>query len=114
MVIEQGDIWWADLGDPRGSAPGYRRPVLVVQCDAYNRSRIGTIVCVALTSQVKWSEVPGNVWLDAAASGLSKDSVAIVSQITTLDRAQLVERAGHVTRRKLERVLDGIGGVIGR
>lgn len=114
MVVTHGDIWWATLPDPRGSEPGYRRPVLVVQGDALNRSRIKTIVCVPLTSQAKWSEIPGNVRLDTRATGLTKDSVAIVSQIITLDRSQLIEQAGQLTGRKLERVLDGMCALIGR
>ena len=78
MVITQGDVWWADLGEPAGSEPGFRRPVLVVQGDAFNRSRIATVVCVVLTSQLKWADAPGNVLLSARATGLPKDSVANV------------------------------------
>ena len=114
MVISQGEIWWADLGEPIGSAPGYRRPVLVVQGDALNRSRIATIVCVPLTSNLKWAEAPGNVTLTARATGLDKDSVANVSLVVALDRSQLVERVGKVTARKLELVLAGVDVVLGR
>ena len=114
MVISQGEIWWADLGEPIGSAPGYRRPVLVVQGDALNRSRIATIVCVPLTSNLKWAEAPGNVAQSARATGLDKDSVANVSLVVALDRSQLVERAGKVTPRKLALVLAGIDLVLGR
>ena len=114
MVVAQGEIWWADLGEPVGSAPGFRRPVLVVQCDAFNRSRIGTIVCVALTSQLKWAGAPGNVMLKAESTGLERDSVVNVSQVMTLDRELLIERAGRLPERKLDQVLSGIGIVIGR
>ena len=114
MVVAQGDIWWADLGEPAGSAPGFRRPVVVIQCDAFNRSRIGTIVCVALTSQLKWADAPGNVILKAGLTGLDRDSVVNVSQIMTLDREVLIERVAHVPEKKLEQVLSGIGLVIGR
>lgn len=114
MVVAQGDIWWADLGQPDGSAPGFRRPVLVVQCDAFNRSRIGTIVGVALTSQLKWADAPGNVLLKSGSTGLDRDSVANVSQIVTVGREMLTERVGRVSERKLEQVLSGIGLVIGR
>ena len=114
MVISQGEIWWADLGEPIGSAPGYRRPVLVAQGDALNRSRIATIVCVPLTSNLKWAEAPGNVTLTARATGLDKDSVANVSLMVALDRGQLVERVGKVTPRKLALVLAGIDLVLGR
>jgi mRNA interferase MazF len=114
VVIAQGEIWWADLGDPIGSAPGYRRPVLVVQCDAFNRSRIGTIVCVALTSNLKWAAAPGNVRLTARETGLERNSVANVSLIVTLDREQLIERVGKVAERKMALVFAGIDAVLGR
>ncbi|MEA3048993.1 MAG: mRNA interferase MazF [Sphingomonadales bacterium] len=113
-MIAQGEIWWADLADPIGSSPGYRRPVLVVQCDAFNRSRIGTIVCVPLTSNMKWAEAPGNVRLTARETALERDSVANVSLIVALNRAQLTERVGKVAERKLALVLAGIDAVLGR
>jgi mRNA interferase MazF len=114
VVIEQGEIWWADLGDPIGSAPGYRRPVLVVQSDAFNHSRIGTVVCVPLTSNLKWARTPGNVVLKAAETGLDRDSVANSSGIVALDRDQLTEKAGKVPRRRLEQVFAGVDVVLGR
>ena len=114
MVIAQGEVWWADIGEPIGSAPGYRRPVVVVQCDAMNRSRIGTVVCVPLTSNLKWANAPGNVLLKAGATGLSKDSVANVTLIVALDKGQLTERTGKLPRRQLEAILAGIDVVLGR
>lgn len=114
MVIAQGDISWADLGDPVGSAPGYRRPVLVVQCDALNASRLATAVCVPLTSQLKWAEAPGNVRLSASETGLDRDSVANVSAVVALDKDQLTERTGKISRRKLDLVFAGIDVVLGR
>jgi len=111
-VIAQGEVWWADLGEPSGSAPGFRRPVVVVQGDAFNRSRIATVVCVALTSNLHWAEAPGNVLLDAKLTGLPKDSVANVSQLVTLDRAALTERVGALSAGKLELVLLGIDIVL--
>ena len=114
MVISQGEIWWAELGDPVGSAPGYRRPVLVVQGDAFNHSRIATVVCVPLTSNLKWADSPGNVMLTAAASGLDRDSVANASGVVALDKAKLEARVGKLTARKLERVLAGVDVVLGR
>ena len=114
MVISQGEIWWADLGDPAGSEPGYLRPVFVVQSDPFNLGRISTVVCVALTSQLKWAEAPGNVLLTARTTGLDRDSVANVSQILTLDRSMLGERVGRVPESKLAQVLDGVCLVIGR
>jgi mRNA interferase MazF len=113
-VISQGDVWWADLGEPVGSAPGYRRPVVVIQGDALNRSRIATVVCVPLTSNIKWVDAPGNVMLKASATGLDRDSVANVSLIVAIDKAQLTERVGTVAERKLALVLQGVDVVLGR
>ena len=113
-MISRGDIWWADLSDPIGSAPGYRRPVLVVQSDALNRSRIATVLCVPLTSNVKWADAPGNVLLRTSATGLDRDSVANVSLLVAVDKALLTERVGRVPERKLELVLAGIHVVLGR
>jgi len=107
-------VWWADLGQPVGSGPGFRRPVVVVQSDAFNRSRIATVVCVPLTTNTAWAEVPGNVFLTADITNLSKDSVANASQIISLDRDVLTERVGRLTRAKLELVLAGIDAVLGR
>jgi len=113
-VIGQAEIWWADLGEPTGSDPGYRRPMVVVQCDALNRSRIGTVVCVPLTSNLKWARAPGNVQLSAAATSLPKDSVANVSLVVALDKLQLVERIGKISRRQFELVLAGLDVILGR
>ena len=113
-MIAQGEIWWADLDLPTGSEPGFRRPVIVVQSDAFNRSRISTVVCVALTSNLKWANAPGNMLLEAKATGLAKDSVVNVSQVVTLDKAALTERVGRVSRAKLQLVIDGINLVLGR
>ena len=112
--IGQGDVWWADPGEPMGSQPGYRRPVLVVQGDAFNRSRIATVVCVPLTSNLRWAGAPGNVVLKQRESGLPRDSVANVSQVVALDRGVLVERVSKVSRAKLDLVLRGIDVVLGR
>jgi mRNA interferase MazF len=114
VVIAQGEIWWADLGEPVGSAPGFRRPVVVVQSDSFNRSRISTVVSVPLTSNLRWADAPGNVALDCAATGLPKESVANVSQIITLDRTSLTERVGTLAESKLDLILYGIDVVLGR
>lgn len=114
MVISQGEIWWADLPEPTGSGPGFRRPVVVVQSDTINRSRIATVVCVPLTSNLKWALAPGNVPLSARLTGLPKDSVANVAQIITLDKNLLNTRVGKLSRTKLELVLSGIGIILGR
>ena len=114
MVIAQSEIWWADLPTPTGSGPGFRRPVVVVQGDALNRSRIRTVVCVPLTSNLRWANAPGNVPLSARLTGLPKDSVANVSQIVTLDKELLTERVGKLPRAKQELLLAGIDVVVGR
>jgi len=114
VVIAQGDVCWADLPEPVGSGPGFRRPVLVVQGDAFNRSRIRTVVCVPLSSNVKWAEAPGNVLLAARSTGLPKDSVANVSQVITLDREVLTEQVGRISRKQLGLVFAGFDLVLGR
>jgi mRNA interferase MazF len=114
VVIAQGEVWWADLGEPAGSEPGFRRPVVVVQGDAFNRSSLRTVVCVSLTSNLRWADAPGNVLLPARATGLPRDSVANVSQLVTLDRDALTERTGALSASSLELVLAGIDVVLGR
>ena len=114
MVISQGEIWWADLPALTGSGPGFRRPVVVVQCDALNASRLATTVCVPLTSNLKWAAAPGNLRLSARLTGLPKDSVANVSQIITVDKDLLTERAGKLSPPKVELLLSGIDVVLGR
>ena len=113
-MISQGEVWWADLRAPTGSEPGFRRPVVIVQGDALNRSRIATVVCVPLTSNLKWADAPGNVLLAARSTSLPKDSVANVSQIVALDRTSLTERAGKLSAAKVELLLSGIDVVLGR
>ena len=113
-MIIQGEVWWADLPAPSGSEPGFRRPVVVVQGDAFNRSALRTVVCVALTSNLAWANAPGNVLLASPATGLPRDSVANVSQIVTLDRDVLTERTGILPRPTLELILSGLDLVLGR
>jgi mRNA interferase MazF len=114
MVISQGEVWWADLGEPMGSEPGYRRPVIVVQGDALNRSRIATVVCIPLTRNIKWASAPGNLLLKSDLTGLPEDSVANVSQIVALDREQLTERVGKVGSRQIDAILNGVDVILGR
>lgn len=114
MVIAQGDVCWASLDDPIGSAAGYRRPVVVVQGDLFNASRIATTVVVPLTSNQRLAAAPGNVTLTATSTGLPEDSVANVSQIVSIDRAILTERVGRVSTPQLDRILAGIDLVLGR
>jgi mRNA interferase MazF len=114
VVVAQGEVWWADLSEPAGSEPGFRRPVVVVQGEAFNRSRIATVVCVPLTSNLKWADAPGNALLSPRETGLPKPSVGNVSQIVALDRAALRDRTGKLPHQKLELSLDGIDIVLGR
>ena len=114
MVISRGEVWWASLPPPTGSGPGFRRPVVVEQGEALNRSHLATVVCVPLTSNLRWADAPGNVLLSGANTGLPKDSVANVSQIVTLDKTLLTERVGRLSASKLELVLTGIDIVLGR
>ncbi len=113
-MISQGDVWWADLPEPSGSGPGFRRPVIVVQGEALNRSRVATTACVPLTSNLRWADAPGNVLLTSRMTGLPKDSVANVSQIIALDKSVLTERAGRLSATKTELVLSGIDVILGR
>jgi mRNA interferase MazF len=108
VVVERGQIWWADLGEPSGSEPGSRRPVLVVQSDAFNRSRLRTVVAVVLTSNLRLVEAPGNVLVPATIAGLPKDSVVNVSQIITVDRDFLAEPAGRIRGQLLKDVENGL------
>lgn len=113
MEVRRGEIWWADLAEPRGSEPGYRRPVLIVQADAFNRSRIATVLCLVLTSNLRLVDAPGNVLVPAKAAGLPKDSVANVSQLVTVDRAFLDEQIGRLPSRFMNAVDAGLKLVLG-
>lgn len=107
-MTRRREIWWADLDDPRGSEPGYRRPVLIVQADAFNRSRLPTVLAVALTSNTRLIDAPGNVLLPARETGLPKDSVANVTQVVTLDETCLTERSGRLPPKRMARVDAGL------
>ncbi len=96
--MQRGDIWWADLPEPHGSGPGFRRPVLIVQSDAFNRSRIGTVLVVPFSSNLKLADAPGNVFVVRSASGLERDSVANVSQVLALPKSALSERVEALPR----------------
>lgn len=106
--MQRGEIWWADLPDPQGSGTGYRRPVLIIQAGAFTRSRIATVIVVAVTSNLRLATAPGNVFVAAAESGLPQDSVVNVSQIVTLDKTVLDEYVGHLTTRTLTKVEEGL------
>ncbi len=108
MVIGRGQIWWAGLPDPRGSEPGYRRPVVVVQADSFNVSRIKTVLVAAITSNLRLAQAPGNVTLPQQESGLPKDSVINVSQLLTLDKSFLQEKVGTLRKQRLNTLEDGL------
>lgn len=113
MDVRRGEVWWADPDEPGGSEPGDRRPVLIVQADSFNRSRIATVLCVVLTSNLRLVDAPGNVLVSAKAAGLPKDSVANVSQLITLDRAFLDEQIGRLPPRLMNAVDAGLMLVLG-
>lgn len=108
----RGEIWWANLPEPVGSEPGYRRPVLIIQDDMFTQSRIRTVIVVIITSNTQLAEAPGNVLLPREASGLPKDSVANVSQILTLDKAFLVERIGSLPNSLQEEIDEGLRTIL--
>lgn len=114
VAVAQGDVWWADLAEPAGSGAGFRRPIVVVQGNALNRSRIATVVCVPLTSNTVWAGAPGNVLLSSRTTGLPKDLVANVSQIIAVDRSLLTERVGRLGSKPRAQILHGIDVVLGR
>jgi len=108
VVIQRGEIWWASLPEPVRSEPGYRRPVLVVQSDDFNRSRIATVIALVITSNTRLAEAPGNVFLPEKLTGLPKDSVANVSQIVTVDKSFLTERIGILPPNMMEQIEKGL------
>ncbi len=112
MVVARREVWWADLEEPRGSEPGFPHPVLVVQADAFNRSRLRTILGVVLTSKARLVDMPGNVLLPAKSTGLPKDSVANVTQIATLDEDYLSRRVGQISPKLMGRVDGGLRRVL--
>lgn len=113
-MIAQGEIWWADLPAPHGAGPGFRRPVVVAQSDNFNRSRLASVLCVPLTSNLRWAEAPGNCLLPARDTGLPRDSVALVAQLVTIDREALTERVSKLPRPLWELILAGVDIVLGR
>lgn len=108
MVGERGEVWWADLAAPRGSAPGFRRPILIVQSDAFNKSQLRTLIAVVLTSQMRLAAKPGNVLLPRVSTGLPRDSVANVTQIATVDEDFLAQQVGVIPRRLMAQVEAGL------
>ena len=113
MTIRRADLWWADLGEPRGSEPALRRPVLVLQADSFNRSRIGTVVVASLTTNLELAKAPGNVLCRPRRTGLQKPSVVNVSQLSTVDRRHLLQRIGRVSPEAMQDVEEGVKLVLG-
>lgn len=107
-MISQGDVFWVNLGEPSGSAPGYRHPHVVVQNNLFNKSRIGTVVVCAITSNLKLGQAPGNVMLKKGEAGLPKRSVVNISQLFTVDKADLVKRMGTLSPLRSNEVVEGI------
>ena len=110
--MHRGELWWAELPEPMGSEPGYRRPILIIQSDDFNRSRIQTVIAVVLTTNLRLAAAPGNVLVTADDTGLPRDSVVNVSQIITVDKSFLTERVGQIDDRILLLVEDGIRTVL--
>ncbi len=108
MVISQGDVYWVDLGDPIGSAPGLLHPHVVIQNDAFNRSNIRTVVVCALTSNLTRASAPGNVLLAVGEANLPKQSVVNISQVFTVDKSQLDEKIGTLSSSRVRQILDGL------
>ncbi|MBW3611260.1 MAG: type II toxin-antitoxin system PemK/MazF family toxin [Actinobacteria bacterium] len=112
-MIERGDLWWADVGEARGAAPAFHRPVVVIQAETYNRSRLATVVVVALTTNLRYSASPGNVVIAAGLAGLDRASVVNVTQVATIDRDDLIEAIGALPPWLLEQVEQGLRRVLG-
>lgn len=108
MVVQRREVWWAELEEPRGAEPGFRRPLLIVQSDAFNRSRLSTVLALVLSSNTRLLDAPGNALIPSGASGLPKDSVANVTQVVTLDKRYLSERAGRIPPKLMGQVDAGL------
>jgi mRNA interferase MazF len=112
MVMQRGEIWWASLPEPQGSAPGFRRPVLIVQANEFNRSKINTIIVAVITSNLALASAPGNVHLAPRSSGLPKESVVNVSQLITIDKRFLTERVKSIGEHAMQEVDAGLRTVL--
>lgn len=106
--MERGEVWWANLSSPIGSSPGYRRPVLIIQSDRFNRSRINTVIVAVITGNISLATAPGNIALAARASGLRRDSVINVSQLVTVDRTSLTDYVRTLSRDVMAKVDHGL------
>jgi mRNA interferase MazF len=113
MVIKRGELWWAHLSEPSASEPGFKRPVLVVQSDQFNKSKISTVIVVVITSNLRLAEAPGNVLLPKTQTKLKKDSVANASQVITVDKEFLTKKIGPLNTNHFNQVLSGLKLVLG-
>ena len=108
MVIERGEVWWAELGTPRGSGPGFRRPIVIIQSDDFNQTRLNTTLGVVITTNLRLAEMPGNVTLRKSVVNLPKDSVINVTQVVTVDKHDLLERMGKLSDELIEQIENGL------
>jgi mRNA interferase MazF len=108
LTIKQGDLFWVDLGVPKGSGPGYRHPHVVIQNNVFNESKIDTVVVCALTSNLKRAKAPGNVLIQKGEGNLKKDSVVNISQIITVDKSDLIERIGSLSPSRVKEIIEGV------
>ncbi len=108
MEIKQGDIFWFDAGEPKGSSPAYSRPVVIIQNNVFNRSPLGTVLACALTTNLRRAKAPGNVLLDKNEADLPKQSVVVVSQVLTIDKSEMIDKIGALSKERINRILEGI------
>lgn len=108
MVVRRGEVWWASLNYPRASEPGLRRPVIIIQSNEFNKSKINTCIAIVITSNIRLAEAPGNIYLPKKSTNLPKDSVANVSQIITIDKSFLSERVGKLNQKLLSKLSEGL------
>lgn len=108
MVARRGEIWWASLNYPKGSEPGFRRPVIIIQSNEFNKSKINTCIAVVITSNIRLAEAPGNIYLPNKSTNLPKDSVANVSQVITIDKSFLSEKIGKLNQNLLTKLSEGL------
>jgi len=113
VTAHRGEIWWADLGEPRGSQPGYHRPVLIIQDDHFNHSHLATVIILSVTSNLKFQDLPGNIFLTKEDSGLVKDSVINGTQITAIDKSWLTEFVAKLPRQIMVQVENSLSLVLG-
>ena len=108
MEINQGDIFWFDAGEPKGSSPAYSRPVVIIQNNVFNRSPLGTILACALTTNLRRAKAPGNVLSNEDEGDLNKQSVVVVSQVLTIDKSAMIDKIGTLSKERIDEILEGI------